>query len=234
MKYGTPSPAVNYHYENVKSAAASRNFYAVLFADGTISRSGYFIDSVGASTYWTMLSNPGLMGVQSISAGDNFLMALLEDGTVAVLGDNNQGQYGIGNRNNPTPANPMAYAKVSGLTNVSAISAGSAFGLALKEDGTVWGWGQNNKGQVGINNTTTQTTPVQMAVVTGVDAIDAGGSFSILMLANTASSLDVYATGDNELGQLGNATYENTLKPKLVMFDTVVDTEHPYSQLILP
>lgn len=227
MKYGTPSPAVNYHYENVKSAAASRNFYAVLFADGTISRSGYFIDSVGASTYWTMLSNPGLMGVQSISAGDNFLMALLEDGTVAVLGDNNQGQYGIGNRNNPTPANPMAYAKVSGLTNVSAISAGSAFGLALKEDGTVWGWGQNNKGQVGINNTTTQTTPVQMAVVTGVDAIDAGGSFSILMLANTASSLDVYATGDNELGQLGNATYENTLKPKLVMFDTVVDTEAP-------
>lgn len=214
-----------FEFTDIKMAAASRNFYAVLFADGTISRIGSYRDQVGAPTYSLMANRTNIMGVQGISAGDDFLMALLEDGTVAVLGDNNQGQYGVGNRTNPNPANPKAYAKVQGLTDVSVVSAGGAFGLALKEDGTVWGWGRNDKGQLGCGNIATQTIPVKMSVAEGVEAIDAGTNFSILMLDN--ADLNVFATGDNKLGQLGNATYEGTLRPVIVMFDTVEDTEAP-------
>lgn len=230
MKYTTASTAEGYFdFADVKMASASKNYYAVLFSDGTISRVGSYVDAVGAGTYTLMAMHPknkiNIMGVQAISAGDDFLMALLEDGTVAILGDNNYGQYGIGNRFNPTPANPIAYAKVTGLTDVSAISAGGTFGLALKEDGTVWGWGQNDKGQLGCGNMVIQTIPIKMSIVEGVDTVDAGANFSILML-NTAD-LNVFATGNNRLGQLGNATYEGALKPVIVMFDTVEDTEAP-------
>ena len=227
MKYGTPSPAINYHYENVKSAAASRNFYAVLFADGKISRSGYFIDSVGARTYWTMLSNPGLMGVQAISAGDNFLMALLEDGTVAVLGDNSQGQYGNGTRTNPTPAYPAAYTKVSGLNDVVAISAGGAHGLALQGDDSVWGWGQNDKGQIGDGNVVTQLAPAAATGVNGINAIDAGSLFSIVLKNDAAANIEAYAFGANDQGQLGIGNTVSSTVAKRILFAGYVDSEAP-------
>ena len=35
----------------------------------------------------------------------------------------------------------------SGLTGVTAIAGGGFFSLALKTDGTVWGWGNNFYGQ---------------------------------------------------------------------------------------
>ena len=227
MKYGTPSPAVNYYYENVKSATASRNFYAVLFADGTISRSGYFIDNVGARTYWTMLSNPGLMGVQAISAGDDFLMALLEDGTVAILGDNSQGQFGNGTRINPTPATAAAYKKVTGLEGVVAISAGGAHGLALKADGSVWGWGQNDKGQLGNGNMATQLLPVAATGVTGIEAIDAGRLYSIVLADDASASVKAYAFGANGQGQLGIGNTVSSTVAKRILFEGYVDSEAP-------
>lgn len=227
MKYGTPSPAVNYYYENIKSAAASRNFYAVLFADGTISRSGYFIDNVGARTYWTMLSNPGLMGVQAISAGDDFLMALLEDGTVAVLGDNSQGQFGNGTRINPTPATAAAYKKVTGMDDVVAISAGGAHGLALKANGSVWGWGQNDKGQLGNGNMATQLLPVAATGVTGIEAIDAGRLYSIVLADDASASIKAYAFGANDQGQLGIGNTVSSTVAKRILFEGYVDSEAP-------
>jgi alpha-tubulin suppressor-like RCC1 family protein len=227
MKYGTPSPAVNYYYANVKGAAASRNFYAVLFADGTNSRSGYFLDNVGAYTYWTMLSNPGLMGVQAISAGDDFLLALLEDGTVAVMGDNSEGQYGNGTRVNPNPATPAQYKKVSGLNNVIAISAGSAHGLALKADGSVWGWGRNDRGQIGNGNLITQLTAVASAGIAGISAIDAGSFYSIVLKSNAPAAIEAYAFGANNNGQLGTGSTTSTTTARRISFPGYVDTTAP-------
>ena len=48
------------------------------------------------------------------------------------------------------------------LTNVASISAGEAHTLALKRDGTVWAWGLNESGQLGINNVYSSKTPVQV------------------------------------------------------------------------
>jgi len=227
MKYGTVSPAINYYYENIKSAAASRNFYAVLFADGTISRSGSFIDNVGAGTYWTMLYNPGLMGVQAISAGNDFLMALLEDGTVAVLGDNSQGQSGSGSRTNPTPAAPAAYKMVAGLDEVVAISAGGAHGLALRADGSAWGWGQNDNGQIGNGNTITQLVPAATARVSGISAIDAGNLYSVVLKNDVSANIEAYAFGDNDQGQLGTGNTVASTVAKRIIFPGFVDTAEP-------
>ena len=33
---------------------------------------------------------------------------------------------------------------------------------AFKTDGTLWGWGNNGYGQLGLNNTTNQQSPVQL------------------------------------------------------------------------
>jgi uncharacterized repeat protein (TIGR02543 family) len=74
--------------------------------------------------------------------------------------------------------------------------------LALKNDGTVWAWGQNNVGQLGDGSTTNNNTPV--AVVTtsglyGVSEIAAGLNHSVAMKPDGT----IWAWGDNYYGQIG-------------------------------
>ena len=44
--------------------------------------------------------------------------------------------------------------QVQGLSSVVAIAAGNDHSLALKSDGTVWAWGNNSYGQLGVGSTT--------------------------------------------------------------------------------
>jgi alpha-tubulin suppressor-like RCC1 family protein len=68
---------------------------------------------------------------------------------------------------------------VSGLTDVSSVAAGctvwweSCHSLALKRDGTVWAWGDNDSGQLGDETTTGRMTPLQIGGLSDVVAIAA-------------------------------------------------------------
>ena len=75
----------------------------------------------------------------------------------------------------------------SSLSNVTAISQGSGFNLALRADGTVVAWGYNHLGQV-TGTPSSDTIPVTanpMAlggqVLSGVVAIAAGSSHSLAL-----------------------------------------------------
>jgi len=46
--------------------------------------------------------------------------------------------------------------------------------MALKSDGTVWAWGNNQKGELGDGTTTERDTPVQVSGLTGAVAMLAG------------------------------------------------------------
>lgn len=62
-----------------------------------------------------------------------------------------------------------------------AIAAGDAFSLALKSDGTVWGFGDNSFGQLGDGTTSSRSTPVQVLNLTDVVAIAAGPQQSLAL-----------------------------------------------------
>ena len=64
--------------------------------------------------------------------------------------------------------------QVSGLTDITAISAGWIHTVALKNDGTVWAWGSNYYGELGDGTTMDRYTPVQVSGLTEVIAISAG------------------------------------------------------------
>lgn len=91
--------------------------------------------------------------VIDVSNGYTQSLALKEDGTVWAWGGNWYGergddQYAIpGNGEIPdSRAEPL---QISGLSDVTAISAATRFSMALKSDGTVWTWGSNNMGGLG-------------------------------------------------------------------------------------
>jgi len=102
---------------------------------------------------------------------------------------------------------------VSGLTGVTAISAGGSHNLALLSNGTVMAWGDNAVGQL-VNGTVNngELTPVAVSGLSGVIAIGTGASHSLAVISGGA----VEAWGENKRGQLGNGTTTNSDVPVAV------------------
>src|SRR6185436_14270394 len=98
---------------------------------------------------------------------------------------------------------------VSGLANITAVTAGGHFSLALRSDGTVWTWGANNAGQLGDGTLVNRVAPVQVSGLAGVTAIAAGDEHALALLGNGS----VVAWGANGAGQLGDGTTTNRSAP---------------------
>jgi alpha-tubulin suppressor-like RCC1 family protein len=152
-----------------------------------------------------------LTGVTAISGGLFHSLALKSDGTVWAWGRNDFGQ--LGNGNNSDSNVPV---QVSSLSGVVAIAGGdSGYSLALKNDGTVWAWGNNDSGQLGNGNNTASNVPVQVRgpgnsdFLANITAISAGSGHA-LALKNDAT---VWAWGLNTFDQLGNGTTANSNVP---------------------
>ncbi|CAK0889341.1 unnamed protein product, partial [Prorocentrum cordatum] len=133
--------------------------------------------------------------VQAISAGYEYSLFLLQDGGVMAAGKNNFAQLGDGTTQQRSSPVPVA---IEG--NVTAISAGKTHSVFLKADGTVWSGGLGWYGQLGHGEATKSSmTPMQMASITGVQAISAGNMHTLLLRENG----EVWVTGDGSVGQLG-------------------------------
>lgn len=81
--------------------------------------------------------------------------------------------------------------------------------LALKSDGTLYGWGDNNFGQLGDGTIKPKVSPVQVKDITNVIDFDISSSHSIAL---TAEGM-VWVWGMNDYGQLNKDSRENVLKP---------------------
>jgi alpha-tubulin suppressor-like RCC1 family protein len=137
-----------------------------------------------------------LTEVKDVAGGNNFSLALKTDGTVWAWGNNSSGQLGDG-----TTTRRLTPVQVRGLTGVVAIAAGDAgFALALKSDGTVWGWGHNANSQLGDGTTTRRLTPVQVRGLSGITHIAAGCQHALAR----KSDATLWGWGSNAQGQLGS------------------------------
>ena len=87
-------------------------------------------------------------------------------------------------------------------SGVVAISAGAAFSMALKSNGTVLTWGNNASGQLGNWTFTDSSVPVAVVGVSGVKQVAAGAAFSLALLTNGT----IKSWGNNASGQLGDGT----------------------------
>ncbi len=203
--------------KTVVQMVASGNFSMALCSDGTIAawganEAGQLGDgTVGNRLRPVEVVRSGYLkdrGVVQITAGESFALALLDDGTLAGWGRNDNGHLGDGTSTyRKLPVAAGIGGALAGKAVVQ-IRAGSQHSLALCSDGTIAGWGANNQGALG-NNTTSSTTPVPVAVVrTGVlsgrtvTSIAAGNQFSLA----SCSDGTMAAWGSNSFGELGNGT----------------------------
>jgi alpha-tubulin suppressor-like RCC1 family protein len=180
---------------NVTGIAAGGSHSLFLLADGTVWACGYNHDGQlgdGTTTNRRLgvvqvmqdsTNHIPLQNVLQIAAGLDHSLAIVNDGTgitgtVWAWGYNFYGQLGNPLFNNTTTFNTTKPVKEpvqvmvdanNALTGVTKIVAIGNHSLALKNDGTLWAWGDNTYGQLGIaaNNTTNQSYATQVTTLSG-------------------------------------------------------------------
>lgn len=89
----------------------------------------------------------------------NTVLAIKTDGQLWGWGSNSSGQLGV--NDTITRSNPIRIGLESSWAQLSSGVSGGTAVFAIKTDGTLWSWGSNNNGQLGVNDTIVRSTPVQ-------------------------------------------------------------------------
>ncbi len=215
----TPIPVAG--LSGVSQLAGGFSHTCALLNDGSVTcwGSNVYGELGNTTNNGTLDPNPptavsGLSGVAQITSGFFSTCALVDDGTATCWGNNGYGQ--LGNHTNlgglePSP-NPTP---VAGLEGVSQIAAQNFHVCALIDNGTVTCWGDNDFGQLG-NDTNTglfnpnpNPDPTAVEGLAGVTKVVAGANHTCARLTDGTAT----CWGDNQYGQLGNDTNNNTTEP---------------------
>ena len=175
---------------------------AVVLRDGTVRTFGSNnLGQLGVgdtTTRLTPVQVSGIAGATAVACGLRNTAFLLADGTVKTCGSN---QFSALGNNVAGSVTGVAFpVSVVNITSATAIAGGSLFHAVLLADGTVRTFGYNVLGALGVNDTTTRQTPVQVfGISSSAVAVACGSAFTVVLLADGT----VRTFGENEFGQLG-------------------------------
>ena len=171
--------------------------------DGTLWAWGY---SAGGSTglgNYTVYSSPMQVGtdttwskVRTGGSGTN-TGAIKTDGTLWSWGYGSQGELGL--NSTPSKTTPQPVGTDTTWSDIAFAYEGLAIGL--KTNGTLWTWGNNNNGRLGLNQATSVkvSSPTQVGTDTNWSKIAGGHDGGAAI--KTDGTLWIW--GDNEHGELG-------------------------------
>lgn len=169
--------------------------------------------------------------VASVSTGKSHTAAITSDGALWVWGLNDNGQVGNGKALIHEESDSHTWHRygcydedwkrlceskpVKILDNVVSVSAGANHTTAVTSDGSLWAWGRNKLGQLGIGipasdkkeDDICRTAPVK--VMEDVACASAGNGFTIAVKTDAS----IWTWGRNTNGQLGDDTWKNSPNP---------------------
>jgi len=207
----------------MKISSSTEGAYVLVLRGGTVWGWGHnFYGQVGDGTTVNR-STPAqvddLMFVKDIGAGGHTSIALKTDGTVWTWGSNEFGSLGIGAT---TPAASSRPVQVTSLSAITAISAGTSHTMVLKSDGTVWTWGGNSRGElgIGVQDFVAHPVPTQVPSLTNVVRIVAGDGISYAIKSDGT----VFGWGTTISGILGDGTQSGVPKTSPIELSSLKDT----------
>jgi len=123
-------------------------------------------------------------------------------------GAGQNGKLALGNVTNYS--SPKQVGSLTTWNTLGGAAGGSSF--AIKANGTLWSWGYNGNGELGLNNTTTYSSPTQVGALTNWSAVG-GGTNSIAAIKTDGT---LWTWGFNAYGQLGLGNTTGYSSPKQV------------------
>lgn len=189
------------------------NYFCTLGTGDNTSRSTPV--QIGTDTTWKQVSTHG--GLPLASHG------IKKDGTLWGWGTNNYGGLGLGVTGSLMTKYSTPVQIVSGTSGWTTLADGcSRSCAAIKTDGTLWVWGRNGNGELGTNDATIRSTPVQtVAGGSNWKTIQFGGygnAFGHTKAIKSDGTL--WAWGHNAYGQLGIGNTSSQSSPVQIGTDT--------------
>lgn len=169
-----------------------RNFAGQLGLGDTTNRSSPV--QVGSASNWL-----------TVACGYNHTGAITTNGTLYMWGGNAQGQLGLGDTNNRS--SPTQVGALSIWTQVAC--GGQYYTAAIQSNGTLWSWGLNNNGQLGLNDTANRSSPAQVGTLTTWRQVSCGQIHTLAIQTDGT----LWSWGVNNSGQLGLGDTVNRSSP---------------------
>ena len=185
-------------------------------------------NSSGPVVTVAVLNNDRPATLSRLGAGQRHSHAILADGTLWSWGLENFGQ--LGNGVSGSAGTNLIFTSLpqligtNGARNTNAVwlgvTAGSrgfdvatnqfgGFSLGLQTNGTLWAWGANQSGQLGLGTTTLSPVPVQVGGASNWVQVEAGAKHTLALQRDGT----LWAWGANESGQLGLGHTNSSLSP---------------------
>jgi alpha-tubulin suppressor-like RCC1 family protein len=140
---------------------------------------------LGSGTDWDRLSQTG---------GGNWMGAIKTNGTLWTWGGNWQTQTGSNRSAGFTPVLPTQQTG----SNWSRLAIGTDHGLGIKTDGTLWGWGNNSRGQL-TNSVGGYASITQIGTNTNWAEVSTSQYETVALKTDGT----IWAWGKNTIGMLG-------------------------------
>ncbi len=160
----------------------------------------------------------GLTNIVDVSAGDEHVCAVRDDGAVFCWGRNFYGQLGDGTEE----IDRLLPVRVVDLDDAIQVAAGFGHTCALRHTGTVACWGWNSGGQAGVPLIEEILQPLQLRPVSveglaDVARVVVGNSFSCAHLTNG----ELWCWGNGDRGERGNGDRGSSATPVRVVAPVV-------------
>jgi hypothetical protein len=190
---------------NWKQVACGNEHTSAIKTNGTLWSWGNNVyGQLGLNNTTSPISSPtqiygGGTDWKQVSCGYAHTAAIKTDGTLWCWGSNGYRQSGyFDNLEVPSLSIPWSV----GGTDWKQVACGFYHTAAIKTDGTLWSWGRNDNGQLGINNTLAQFIVQEFFGGTNWKQV-AGGQFYTAAIKTDGT---LWTWGNNDAGQLGDNT----------------------------
>ena len=169
------------------------------------------VTQIGSGTSWSKVYGSRGDIDSTATTTTNLSFVIKSDNTLWTAGSNSDGATGLGT----TTGNTTTLTQV-GIDNkwvkIATCASTPNFTLAIKNDGTLWGWGDNSVSQLGTGNTTNHTSPFQIGVATDWADVSCSGHGSIgdMFAVAVKTTGTLWGWGSNLSGGTGQGTTSGT------------------------
>jgi alpha-tubulin suppressor-like RCC1 family protein len=144
-----------------------------------------------------------------VSAGQWHTLGIQADGSLWAWGSNDYGQLGV----IAMPGFAVLPLRVHPGSTWTQVSAGERHTLGIQADGSLWAWGSNHNGRLGLgDNLQDFYGPTRVGSFSDWVMVRAGGSHSLGLRADGC----LYSWGYNSSGQLGLGDTQERHEPTLI------------------
>ena len=139
--------------------------------------------------------------------GSHQNLFLDSEGNVYSVGDNAQGQLGLGHKTNQNELN-----KIPNIPPIKTMSSASESCYLIDFEGNLWSFGENRLGQLGHGNNTDINAPKIISTLKDIQQISYGCCGRHFFSKNSQNQ--IFVIGDNGRGQLGTGDTDSVSIPK--------------------